>query len=138
MNPLLCGKYSPKTVKDYIQSTIGRLQNALAPENNYKQYIGEVNYIDYKKEYIPLTICFSLLFKRKAFSTSVKSESYLMYPTTTFHLMMDLKLMNIDQLIEKIYIHPKSENWYKDLVINLVKQLGFDFTIEKSDLESDI
>jgi hypothetical protein len=61
-----------------------------------------------------------------------------MYPTTTFHLMMDLKLMNIDQLIEKIYIHPKSENWYKDLVINLVKQLGFDFTIEKSDLESDI
>jgi hypothetical protein len=40
-----------------IQSTIGRLQNALAPENNYKQYIGE-NYIDYKKEYIPLTICF--------------------------------------------------------------------------------
>jgi hypothetical protein len=46
--------------------------------------------------------------------------------------------VNIDQLIEKIYIHPKSENWYKDLVINLVKQLGFDFTIEKSDLESDI
>jgi hypothetical protein len=45
--------------------------------------------------------------------------------------------VNIDQLIEKIYIHPKSENWYKDLVINLVKQLGFDFTIEKSDLESD-
>ena len=36
-----------------IQSTIGRLQNALTPENNYKQYIGEVNYIDYKKEYIP-------------------------------------------------------------------------------------
>jgi hypothetical protein len=46
--------------------------------------------------------------------------------------------VNIDQLIEKIYIHPKSKNWYKDLVINLVKQLGFDFTIEKSDLESDI
>jgi hypothetical protein len=32
-----------------IQSTIGRLQNALAPENNYKQFIGEVNYIDYKR-----------------------------------------------------------------------------------------
>jgi hypothetical protein len=48
-----------------IQSTIGRLQNALAPY--YKQFIGEVNYIDYKKEYIPLTICFSVLFKRKSF-----------------------------------------------------------------------
>jgi hypothetical protein len=53
------------------QSTIGRLQNALAPENNYKQFIGEVNYIDYKKEYIPLTICFSRFYsKEKAFSTS--------------------------------------------------------------------
>jgi hypothetical protein len=47
-----------------IQSTIGRLQNALAPENNYKQYIGE-NYIDYKKEYIPLTICFFPFIQRK-------------------------------------------------------------------------
>ena len=46
--------------------------------------------------------------------------------------------IDINQLIEKIYIHPKSENWYKNLVIQLVKELGFDFKIEKSDLESDI
>lgn len=46
--------------------------------------------------------------------------------------------MDINQLIEKIYIHPKSENWYKNLVIELVQRLGFDFKIEKSDLESDI
>jgi hypothetical protein len=32
-----------------IQSTIGRLQEALAPEINFNQYIGEVNYIDYKR-----------------------------------------------------------------------------------------
>jgi hypothetical protein len=31
-----------------IQST-GRLQEALAPEINFNQYIGEVNYIDYKR-----------------------------------------------------------------------------------------
>jgi len=31
-----------------IQSTIGRLQNAVIPEKKYDQYIGEVNYIDYK------------------------------------------------------------------------------------------
>ena len=46
--------------------------------------------------------------------------------------------VEINRLIGKIYIHPKSENWYKNLVIQLVKQLGFDFKIEKSDLESDI
>jgi hypothetical protein len=27
----------------------GRLQEALAPEINFNQYIGEVNYIDYKR-----------------------------------------------------------------------------------------
>ena len=46
--------------------------------------------------------------------------------------------IDLNQLIEKIYIHPKSENWYKNLVIELVKRLDFDFEIEKSDLESDI
>jgi hypothetical protein len=46
--------------------------------------------------------------------------------------------VDINELIEKIYIHPKSENWYKNLVIELVKRLDFDFTIEKSDLESEI
>jgi hypothetical protein len=55
-----------------IQSTIGRLQNALAPENNYKQFIGEVNYIDYKKNTSLLTICFPVFIQEKAFNTSVK------------------------------------------------------------------
>ena len=32
----------------------------------------------------------------------------------------------------------QSENWYKNLVIQLEEQLGFDFKIEKSDLKSDI
>jgi hypothetical protein len=49
------------------QSTIGRLQNALAPENNYKQFIGEVNYIDYKKR-ILLTICFFRFIQKKKLS----------------------------------------------------------------------
>jgi hypothetical protein len=74
-----------------IQSTIGRLQNALAPENNYKQFIGEVNYIDYKKEYIPLTICFFLFIQEKAFNTSVK---YALYQMLKVILLNDgLKLM---------------------------------------------
>jgi len=46
--------------------------------------------------------------------------------------------VDINTLIETIYIHPKSENWYKKLVTELVAKLGFDFKIEKSDLESDI
>jgi hypothetical protein len=123
-----------------IQSTIGRLQNALAPEKNYKQFIGEVNYIDYKKEYIPFDdMFFPFLFKRKSFQYEREVRIITDVAESNITLNDGLKInVDLDQLIEKIYIHPKSENWYKNLVIQLLKQLGFDFTIEKSDLESDI
>lgn len=123
-----------------IQSTIGRLQESLHLENNYKQYIGEVNYIDYKKEYIPFDdMFFPFLFKRKSFQYEREVRIITDVKENKITLNDGLKIsVDIDKLIENIYIHPKSENWYKNLVIELVKQLGFDFNIEKSDLESDI
>ena len=123
-----------------IQSTVGRLQKALLPEQNFKQYIGEVNYIDYKKEYIPFDdLFFPFLFKRKSFQYEGEVRIISDISETNIKINDGLKIdIDINELIEKIYIHPKSENWYKNLVIQLVKQLGFDFEIEKSDLESDI
>ena len=79
------------------------------------------------------------MFKRKSFQ--YEREIRIITDVTPFDLKIDngLKIdVDISQLIEKIYIHPKSENWYKNLVIELVQRLGFDFKIEKSDLESDI
>lgn len=123
-----------------IQSTVSRLKNALISEKNHEQYIGEVNYIDYKKEYIPFdNMFFPFLFKRKSFQ--YEREVRIISDVTQSNIKLNdgLKInVDINQLIEKIYIHPKSENWYKNLVIELVSKLGFDFTIEKSDLESDI
>ena len=123
-----------------IQSTIGRLQESLVPETNFNQYIGEVNYIDYKKEHIPFDdLFFPFLFKRKSFQYEGEVRIITDIGESDIKINEGLKInVNINQLIEKIYIHPKSENWYKNLVIQLVKQLGFDFTIEKSDLESEI
>ena len=123
-----------------IQSTVKRLQDALVPEKNYKQYIGEVNYIDYKKEYIPFDdMFFPFLFKRKSFQYEREIRIITDVADNNIKLNDGLKInVDINQLIEKIYIHPKSENWYKNSVIQLVTQLGFDFKIEKSDLESDI
>ncbi|MDQ8012305.1 MAG: hypothetical protein REI96_07655 [Flavobacterium nitrogenifigens] len=123
-----------------IQSTIKRLQKAVRPENNFDQYIGEVNYIDYKKEYIPFDdLFFPFLFKRKSFQ--YEREVRILSDTSKSDIKLNdgLKInVDINQLIEKIYIHPKSENWYKKLVIDLVHKLGHEFDIEKSDLESDI
>ncbi|MCR5863159.1 hypothetical protein LRS05_13940 [Flavobacterium sp. J372] len=123
-----------------IQSTVGRLQQALAPEQKYEQHIGAVKYIDYKKEYIPFDDdFFPFLFKRKSFQ--YEREVRIISNLTKYDLNINegVKIdVDINTLIERIYIHPKSENWYKNLVIQLMQQLGFDFIIEKSDLESDI
>ena len=123
-----------------IQSTIGRLQKAMEVEKDFNQYIGEVNYIDYKKEYIPFDdMFFPFLFKRKSFQYEREVRIIADLSEHDIKINDGLKIeVDICQLIEKIYIHPKSENWYKKLVIELVDKLGFDFEIEKSDLESDI
>jgi hypothetical protein len=123
-----------------IQSTIGRLQKALEVEKDYKQYIGEVNYIDYKKEYIPFDdMFFPFLFKRKSFQYEREVRILADLSEQEIKINDGIKInVDINHLIEKIYIHPKSENWYKKLVIELVSKLDFDFEIEKSDLESDI
>lgn len=123
-----------------IQSTIGRLKKALASEASIIQNIGEVNYIDYKKEYIPFDDhFFPFLFKRKSFQ--YEREVRIISDVTDSNVKINdgIKIdVDINVLIEKIYIHPKSENWYKNLVFQLMKELGFSFDIEKSDLESDI
>ena len=123
-----------------IQSTIGRLKEALKPERRTEQYIGEVNYIDYKKEYIPFNdTFFPFLFKRKSFQYEREVRIISDVTRNNIELNDGLKIdVDIQQLIERIYIHPKSENWYKNLVIQLMEQLGFNFSVEKSDLESDI
>ncbi|MFT5754168.1 MAG: hypothetical protein ACI9FW_000286 [Flavobacterium sp.] len=123
-----------------IQSTIGRIKKALATERKTVQHIGQVNYIDYKKELIPFDDAFfPFLFKRKSFQ--YEREVRIISDVSSDNIIINdgLKIdVDINQLIERIYIHPKSENWYKNLVIELVEKLGFGFTIEKSDLESDI
>lgn len=123
-----------------IQSTIRRLQDALKPEKEFEQYIGEVNYIDYKIEHIPFDdMFFPFLYKRKSFQYE-REVRILSDVSPSNHKLNDgLKInVDLDILIEKIYIHPKSENWYKRLVIELVSKLGYQIKIEKSDLESDI
>jgi hypothetical protein len=124
-----------------IQSTIGKLRESIKEqERNINLIIGEVNYIDYKKDYIPFKDnYFPYLYKRKSFQYEHKvrligDASNLNRPVND-GLKIDV---NPDYLIEKLYIHPRSLNWYKNLVETIVLRLGYTFEIAKSDLESDI
>src|SRR5690606_3144535 len=87
-----------------IQSTLGRIKTALEADTTYKQYIGEVNYIDYKKDFIPFEDdFFPFLFKRKSF----QYEREVRIITDLTHLKNEidhgLKIpVDINQLIERI------------------------------------
>ena len=72
-----------------IQSTLGRIQEALKLDITYNQHIGEVNYIDYKKEYIPFdNAFFPFLFKRKSFQ--YEREIRIISDVTEFELKIDV------------------------------------------------
>jgi hypothetical protein len=91
------------------QSTIGRLQNALAPENNYKQFIGEVNYIDKKH---PFDDMFFRFYSRKSFQYEREVRIISDVAESNITLNDGLKInVDIDQLTNNL--HSKSENWYK-------------------------
>ena len=124
-----------------IQSTIGRLKQSIQnQENQIDLHIGEVKYIDYKKEYIPFKDnYFPFLYKRKSFQ--YENEVRLIADATNLnkHINEGLKIdIDVDKLIEQLYIHPRSQNWYKNLVETIVNRLQYKFPIAKSDLESEI
>ena len=74
---------------------------------------------------------FPFLFKRKSFQYEREVRIISDLSDQEIKINDGLKIdVDINQLIEKIYIHPKSENWYKKLVIELVSKLGFNFEIE--------
>src|SRR5690606_41869587 len=94
------------------------------------KFIGEVNYNDYKKEHIPFDDdFFPFLFKRKSF----QYEHEVRVITDVSHLDMNVNegvkvLIDINEMVDKLYIHPKSDNWYKKLVSERINSLGFNFT----------
>ncbi|HUH50488.1 MAG TPA: hypothetical protein VLZ11_00110 [Flavobacterium sp.] len=123
-----------------IQSTVGKIQKALALEHDFEQHIGKVNYIDYKTQHIPFDDAFfPFLYKRKSFIYEKEVRIITDASHSKDEIHEGLKIdVDVEKLISKIYIHPKSENWYKKLIFELIDRLNLDFEIGVSDLESEI
>lgn len=123
-----------------IQSTVDKIQKALALEHDFEQHIGKVNYIDYKTQHIPFDDAFfPFLYKRKSFIYEKEVRIITDASHSKDEIHEGLKIdVDVEKLISKIYIHPKSENWYKKLIFELIDRLNLDFEIGVSDLESEI
>jgi hypothetical protein len=123
-----------------IQSTYEHLKKQLP---NYAN-IGMVNYIDYDKEWVPEDSIYNpFLFKRQSFQHEREIRA-IIYSKDT-RISCDIKKDNnglsigldLNGLIDKVYVSPDSPDWFYELVKNVSTKYGIRKKVLKSSLDSE-
>jgi hypothetical protein len=114
-----------------IKTTVGQLKKAI--EGNVE--IGRIKYIDYSKEW-PNTNE-ALWRKRLSFEYEREVRVRVMNkgglsPTPPNFLMLPV---NLNELIEAVYVSPMSESWFKDVVADVMRRYGVDKEVHHSALD---
>ncbi|MDD4439562.1 MAG: DUF2971 domain-containing protein [Tissierellia bacterium] len=126
-----------------IQSTYSNLVKALEEEKK-DIFIGKVIYLDYSKEWMPDGNSFSPFVHKQIF---FQHENELRAVVQEFpsnnkgidwsasHPQDGINIkINVETLIEKVYIAPTSPSWIFDLVSSIIKKYGFNFEVLQSKL----
>ena len=103
-----------------IRTTVGRLKKAIGQNVE----IGRITYIDYSKEWPNANE--ALWRKRLSFEYEhevrirVIPEGGLSPAPPEFMLLP----INLDELIESVFVSPMAEAWFKDIVVDVLKKYG--------------
>lgn len=136
-----------------IQTTIGALKEVLSEINNEKIIMGRINYINYKKDIIPMDKgVYSLMFyKRKSFSSEQEFRVIIdrlpwnkrdkngimkredIHNEPSFEFGEDITV-NIEKLIKNIYVYPSMPKWNLDIISSLNYKYEINKPINQSDL----
>ena len=127
-----------------VQSTFKKLKKSIIDEE--KVYLGLVKYIDYEKDYIEAgNILGPFVHKRKSFEHERELRGVLMkWPTSSGTINFKNETItggvpvkvDIEELIEKIYVAPNSPIWFADLVRTAIKRYGYDIEVIHSKLNN--
>lgn len=107
-------------------------------------YVGLVKYIDYETEWIDAGNLLSpFVHKRKSFEHEreiralvtkwPKGENGIDFNQETIDYGLKVKV-DVERLIEKIFVAPSSPAWFADLVRAVVQRYGYDFQVVQSKL----
>jgi hypothetical protein len=136
-----------------IQSTYRRLVDCFNKEDDeIEVYIGTVNYIDYEKEQIPLqNALYPFIYKRKSFEHEKELRAIIFgpkrlrpIPTPKGAIYIEehcelphglLIPVNLETLIENVYVAPTAPYWFEDLAKSVLKKYGINKAIIKSSLD---
>jgi len=128
-----------------IQSTFKRLTESFNSYSEMDIYIGEVQYIDYETEWMPEGNAFyPFLYKRKSFEYEhelraiiqklpINKDDKIDLTQEKFEFGLNIPV-NLDALIEKIYLSPTSAAWFADVVKFVVDKYALSKEIVKSSL----
>lgn len=126
-----------------IQSTYSLLKKSFTDEERI--YLGIVKYIDYDRDYLdPSNFYNPFIHKRKSFQhekevralvrrTSVVDNDFDFSKETINH---GLKIeIDIETLIQNIYVAPNAHEWFVELVESIVERHGYTFKVVHSKLD---
>lgn len=138
---LMWKAYTNKGEGVAIKSNLRRLRSCF---NSVKEdiYIGQVEYMDYKKGILPCHDPVHLfLFKRRIFADENEIRAITFRFSNEKHDSDTLNYgvtinVDINTLIESIYISPYSSKWFYGLVESIIKKYGLDKKICMSELAS--
>jgi hypothetical protein len=121
-----------------LQSTYEKLRYCL-PE---KVFVGVVHYIDYENEWLPEgNSMWPFVHKRKSFEHERELRALIQdLPQTDKGIQTGLPnqefgcevSIELNKLIEAVYVSPESPKWFLELVKNVTKKYDFNFEVHQS------
>lgn len=117
-----------------IQSTFSRLCKSF---NNYDKQvqIGMVKYIDYRNQMIDLNNFINIYFrKRKSFEYENELRAIIVDFNLRFQEDININI-EIDELIDEIYVCPKSDDCFKECVESILSINKINKKVNKSSLD---
>jgi len=132
-----------------IRSTVKHLHDSIpvskSPEERIRDntfLISEVHYLDYKKETIPDDAVFNRIFyKRKSYEHEAELRALLIPEITNPHQSKKGGIyipINLDALIDEIYVGPGTPGWFFDLVKNISTKYGIKKVLKRTALDDKV
>lgn len=130
---LLWSRYSFMDGGVAIQSTFQRLVSSLKIRHNV--YIGKIKYMDWDTEFTPIgNLMNPIVTKRKNYQDEKELRAAIVY---YYDIKKQMKQgmhvpVDLSELVESIYLSPKSAHWLLQLIKSTLKKYNLDVDVKKS------
>jgi hypothetical protein len=130
-----------------IRTTYENLKDSIQPDFEHPIYLGKVNYLNYKTDHIPsVDMLAPFIHKQIAFKYENEIRVVIIIYPKDDKVINDFSKpspmqnglyvpVNIDTVIERIYLAPSTLGWFSDLVSEICSKYGISKPIIPSELD---